>query len=391
LPRLKGAATLVTAALLAWSVYASAGTLLVDLIVYFQRYASTLGPASILGPGLEASMGLVAGLLALLALLRPGVTLLLPLLYLVDVTLTGSLYLRVLITLVVAVLVSPLYAHLAGGTRFRLRINSWKPLLAGVAALIVAVASYTLILAESGRMVRTLYRLAPKYTAGDVKTFISMLSPTAAFKLVLAGFAFYIVWKAVDSIGWIGLLALSRQPALAEYEARRLAREWTSRLALFQGRQNALLRESQFLLYSFLFSPALFPLVREAVLQFIPGLNTFWTAVYITVSYILGWLITRLVVSALFDPPSIKRLLKPRSPAAYLILGLLGGVTVAMLEYLAGGDPVAVVLSALTGRPFQADPIASLINIGSLSKSVPEFLDVIVKGADAVVKTLWGG
>ncbi len=345
----------------------------------------------VLYTGFQPTLVLVSAVFVVASLFKPKLSYAGIPLYIAQLALIGGLQQGYLATILAAIFLSHVYSYHVGGRAARIGLGRprIRPKQYAVIALIsaIVVAAPILVGLEYQRIIPVIL----SHSAGDVRIFLENLSNTLLFKLVLIGFAFYLVWKAVDAITSIASLALApRASVLALYDVHEENRKAKSNLILFRGRQNGFLREALVLLFSLIFSPILFPLMRNLVVALGLTGNTA-TIAYLAISYAAGWILMRLSITALFDPLPMESLLKPRRARDYILIALILSGAIVGIAYLEGMNPVLLVESAITGKPLQPDPLANMIGIGKLENILNTYLETLYNGANAIVKYLWGG
>jgi len=221
---------------------------------------------------------------------------------------------------------------------------------------------------------------------GELSTVMEIFSQTILYKIVMAGLALGVAYKAVaHGVELAAAAYYGPTYASAVLEAER--RLETRSVLYFRGAQYPVLEWAASWLLALLFAPMVYDPISEIIVRAVGEvLAPVYAALAATaVSIIIGWTILRLVARALVKGPTLASLLNPK-PAAPVALAILvvGGLAAAYL--IAGNDPLPVLYAALTGEPAGPDPAAEILN----AAPGEDYYRALVRLIELIVRLFWG-
>ncbi|MCE4610246.1 MAG: hypothetical protein F7C36_07715 [Desulfurococcales archaeon] len=330
--------------------------------------------------------------IAVLQLVHPIYTVVLAVLWVITSVATQQVNLYLLGLLLVIVALSNVYRVGRLNPPYATRIENFKTILyplgtiLGV-SLILAVPVY-LIVIRLPEQVASWASTVP----GDIGIFLRSVTGTLLASLIIILLSLYVLFKAYDSVTSLFLAMKPGYQVLSEYELRKDYEDWKKKLVLFEGKQGGALREGLIIVFSFLFSPVIFPATRTLFVSLAGEASTSVTVAYMFTGYLIAWLITRILIIFLFSPPPIKDLYKPVRPTSYLSAGILFSLAIITAYYMMGGDLYSLAQALLLGRsPGVEDPIAATLQIENLGERVDQLIRLLDEGLQTLVLLLWGG
>ncbi len=329
--------------------------------------------------------------IAILQLIHPIYTVVLVVLWIITSVAAQRVNLYLLGLLLVIIALSNVYRVGRLNPPYATRIEDFKTLLYPLGAIVglsilLALPAY-LIMIRLPEQVASWANTVP----GDIGVFLRSVSGTLLASFIIILLALYVLFKTYDSATSLLLALKPGYKAISEYELKKNYEEWKKKLVLFEGKQGGVLREGLIIVYSFLFSPIIFPATRALFVSLAGEASTSVTVAYMFTGYLLSWLITRILIIFLFSTPPIKDLYRPIRPSSYIYVGLLFSLAIITAYYMMGGD-VRGLLNALFGRaPGTQDPIAGVLQLENLNARVDQLIRVLDEGLQTLVLVLWGG
>jgi hypothetical protein len=275
---------------------------------------------------------------------------------------------------------------------------AWKHRLLSVKKLAVSITVYLTLAALFSTVIWVVIKyytllLSPVSNfKGDVLVFLRSIEPTLLFQSFLLVLSLYIAVKVATYFSDIILSYFAKgSGGLSKFVLEKDYSKWKRSLVFFSGRQQGVMRESIILLYSILFSPAIFPIIREFVAIMFEGLsNDYRVLIYTGTSIMISWIFTRIVLVALLAEHSLPKLVKPPNPSIYLVFGLLGAIAVIYVYVMLGGSLSVLLKTVATGKRIAPDPVAKVIEIKTFDKRLEYFIDFYIKGFQTAIRILWG-
>ena len=260
----------------------------------------------------------------------------------------------------------------------------------GVArSLLALLASYGLpagLAAAGGYLAWRIATATPPRLPGEEATVIGLLSTTLLYRIIVVGLVAGVAFKAVYHVLSLVEARYSSGPAaraLLDLEAGMEAEN----LLGFKGRQYSVLESTVSWLTAFLVAPYIYPGIQGLAESYTGSVPRIYLVLASTAAgLVVGWLVLRLILAPLVRHASVEALLNPR-PAVIVFTGLLGVAGLLSLVILLGGDPVAVVVQALTGSPGPGDPLAEVVG----PEPSEEYYRGLAEILDLIVRLFWGG
>ena len=308
----------------------------------------------------------------------------------IAASLTGRTMYSALLSSIALLPLSRIYYYGGFGSRLsRLRraprIPLYYLLLAALIGGLSSLAVYGVI-SEYDTVTRALLQ----HASGDLRRAYMILRGTLLLSMLIIMLGLYVIYRGIEALTGTGLFAIQKPPSLFRVEAMRELGEWRSRLLFRVRKQEGILRGAQVWIFSLLLSPFLFPVLR-LVIYSIPGLpSKVSIAAYMIASYAVSWIVLQALYSSLFDPLTVKELVKPRRASTPIILGFLASGVLTILYAAVGGDPLQLLKAVLTGKPAGPDPLAEMVNLRGVEDGVETFMRLIYRVAELGSRFLWG-
>lgn len=258
-----------------------------------------------------------------------------------------------------------------------------------IGTLLAALASYSIpagLAAAGGYLAWRIATATPPRLPGEEATVIGLLNETILYRIIVVGLVSGVVFKAIYYI--LSLIeAQHASPPVARALLDHEAAMEAEGILGFKGRQYPVLESTVSWLTAFLVAPYLYPGIQRTVEAYAGDMPRIYLVLASTgAGLVIGWLVLRLILAPLIRHATLEALLNPR-PAVIVFMGLLGVAGILSIVVILGGDPLAVVIQALTGSPGPGDPLASLFNL----EPSEDYYRGLAEILDLIVRLFWGG